>query len=110
MIEKTIAEIKNKLQNAEALDEAKRAELNGLLSALESEVRDLSATKADHAESIAGFAHVSAHEATREDRNPQLLKLAIQGLSSSVKGFETTHPRLVGVVNAICTALSNLGI
>lgn len=110
MIEDTMAQIRRKLDKTESLDEAKRAELRGLLATLESEVRALSKTKTDHAESIASFAHLSAHEATRKEKNPRLLKLAIQGLSTSVKGFETTHPRLVEIVNSICTTLSSMGI
>ena len=39
-----------------------------------------------------------------------LLKLSLEGLSSSVEEFEKTHPKLVGVVNAISKLLSDVGI
>jgi hypothetical protein len=48
-------------------------------------------------------------EAMRE-KNPQLLKLSLKGLSTSVKGFEGSYPKLVGIVNSICLTLSNIGI
>ena len=110
MIQETIVKIRRKFDRIESLDEAKRAELHELLSTLESEVRTLSEANPDHAESIASFAHLSAHEASRKERNPHLFKLAVRGFSTSVEGFETTHPRLVSVVNSICTALANVGI
>jgi len=34
----------------------------------------------------------------------------LQGLSTSAKGFESSHPKLVGIVNSICNTLSNIGI
>ncbi len=74
------------------------------------EITRLSETQIDHAESITGFTHLSTHEATREDKDPDLLHLSLQGLSSSVKGFESSHPKLVEIVNSICVMLSNIGI
>ncbi len=49
-------------------------------------------------------------QAMREEKNPQLLKISLQGLSTSVEGFESSHPKLVGIVNSICLTLSNIGI
>jgi len=110
MIEDTIAKIEARLQNADALPPEKRQELQQLLATLKSEVAKLSRTHAEQAESIAGFADISTHEATREQQNPELLKLSLNGLSSSVEEFEKSHPKLVQIVNSISTALSNLGI
>jgi hypothetical protein len=110
MIEDTIGKIEARIQGAEAIKEERRLELLQLLGTLKSEVEQLSKTHGEQAESIAGFTHVSAHEATRADQDPQLLKLSLEGLSSSVSGFEESHPRLVRIVNAISQTLSNLGI
>ena len=110
MIKRTISEIKDRIQKASSIKEEKKSELLNLLSTLKFEVEELSKTQADHAKSITGFTDISTHEATRENKNPELLKLSIEGLSSSVKGFETSHPKLVKIVNSICFTLSNLGI
>jgi hypothetical protein len=110
MIEKTIQEIEARVQGADAIKEERRAELLQLLATLKAEVASLSKTHSEQAESIAAFARVSAQEATRSEQNPDLLKLSLQGLSSSVEGIETSHPRLVQIVNAISNTLSNLGI
>jgi len=105
-----IERIEAKLKGEGNLDEASRRELLSLLAALKEEVGSLDSRHDDHAESIAAFAGAAAHEALRSARNPDLLNLAVDGLSASVKGIEAEHPRLVDTVNGICTMLSNLGI
>lgn len=110
MIRDTIGKIEERLRGSEALSDESRTELLKLLATLKSEVTDLSVSDAEKAQSIAGFTAVSAHEATREERNPELMELSLKGLSRSVEGFEESHPKLVQAVNSICTTLSNLGI
>jgi Domain of unknown function (DUF4404) len=110
MIEDTIGQIASRIQSADSISQERRRELLELLGTLKAEVAALSRTHGEQAESIAGFTGVSAHEATRTEQNPDLLKLSLQGLASSVEGFEQSHPRLVQIVNAISNTLSNLGI
>ena len=110
MIQETIGKIEERLRETDAIQAGNKAELLNLLSTLKAEVSQLSRTNSEQAESIAGFTAVSTHEAMREERNPQLVQISLQGLASSVEGFERSHPRLVEVVNSICTTLSNLGI
>ena len=110
MIEDTIGKIEAKIQSAETIKEDRRHELVQLLSTLKAEVVELSKTHGEQAESIAGFAELSTHEATRSEQNPRLLRLSLEGLSSSVSELEKSHPRLVQIVNAISNTLSNLGI
>ena len=110
MLEETISKIEAKLQTTGAIKEEHRSELLELVSTLKNEVAALSTTHDEQAKSIAGFAEISAHEATRQEKNPKLLKVSLQGLSSSVEGFEKSHPELVAIVNRICTTLSNMGV
>lgn len=110
MIEETIGRIRSKIGVAESLNDERRREIQRLLATLESEVDALARTHSEHAESIAGFAQVSAHEATRGTPDPRLLKLSLQGLASSVEGFESSHPKLARVVDSVCQTLANLGI
>jgi hypothetical protein len=110
VIQETINQIEARIKRAKSLNDAKKRELLNLLSTLKVEVSELSKTHAEQTRSIAGFAEVSIHEAMREEKNPQLLKLSLEGLLTSVKGFEGSHPKLVGIVNSICLTLSNIGI
>ena len=110
MIEKTIGEIEEKIRGAETVGEERKRELIELLARLKTEVGTLAKTHGEQAESIAGFAQLSAHEAMRGEQNPQLRELSVRGLQSSVEGFEKSHPRLVEIVNRIRSTLANLGI
>jgi hypothetical protein len=110
MIQETITQIEARIKKAKSLNEEKKRELLNLLSTLKTEVSELSKTHAEHTQSITGFTEISIHEAIREEKNPQLLKLSLQGLSTSVERFENSHPKLVGIVNSICNTLSNIGI
>jgi Mg2+ and Co2+ transporter CorA len=110
MIKKTIGEIETKIQSAETISDNRKRELLQLLGTLKNEVGTLSKTHSEQAQSIAGFAKLSAHEVMREKQNPQLRELSLHGLRSSAEGFEKSHPKLVQIVNSISNTLSNLGI
>lgn len=110
MIDETISKIEARLKESGSVTEDAKRDLSVLLATLKTEVTALSQTHAEQAQSIAGFTQTSAHEATREQKNPELLKLSLEGLETSVDGFEKSHPRLVQIVNRICTTLSNIGI
>jgi hypothetical protein len=110
MVEETITQIEAKIKKAKSLNDERKRELLNLLSTLKTEVSELSKTHPEHTQSITSFAEVSIHEAIREEKNPQLLKLALRGLSTSAERFENSHPKLVEIVNSICLTLSNIGI
>ena len=106
----TIAKIEEKIQQGSSISDENKAELLQLLATLKEEMTELSKTQREEAESITGFTQISTHEAIRQDKNPQLLQLSLEGLQSSVSDFETSHPRLSETVNSICHLLSNMGI
>ncbi|MGO8699641.1 MAG: DUF4404 family protein [Limisphaerales bacterium] len=110
MLQDTISKIEERLRDSASLSETQRAELIELLGQLRQEIRQLSKTHQEQAESITSFAEASAREAMRQSRNPQLVEHSIGGLKSSVQEFETTHPHLAGVVNRLATMLANMGI
>lgn len=110
MIEDTLKKIAARIEGAESIDAGRKAELLRLLDTLHGEVAALSGTHGEQAESIASFTESSAREATRAEPQPRLLELSLAGLTSSVEGFEQSHPRLVQIVNAVSSALASLGI
>jgi hypothetical protein len=110
MNESTLNEIEAKIRDADKISDERKRELLQLLATLKTEVGALSKTHGEQAESIAQFAKISAHEATRGKQSPELRELSVRGLQSSVEGFEKSHPHLVEIVNRISNTLSNLGI
>jgi hypothetical protein len=110
MVQRTIEKIERKIRTNSSLAPKNKTELLDLIATLKPEIAELSKTHVEHAESIAGFIERSTHEAMRQDKNPTLLKIAVDGLSATVKGFEESHPKLTENVNYIVNALSNMGI
>lgn len=109
MIQDRLEKIEERLKQSK-ITENEKTELLNLLTSLKSEIAGLSKTHQEQAESIAGFAEISAREATRQEKSPALLNLSVEGLTTSVREFEVSHPDLVEVINRFCTMLSNLGI
>ena len=110
MIQETITQIEARMKEAKSLKDEKKREILNLLSTLKTGVSEFSKTHPEHTQSISSSAEVSIHEAIRGEKNPQLLKLSLMGLSTSVKGLESSHPKLVGIVNSIGLTLSKSGI
>ena len=110
MIQDRLDKIEERLKQSNTVKESERAELLSLLTTLRTEIAGLSHTHHEQAESIAGFAELSAREATRSKKNSDLFNLSIEGLASSVQGFEVSHPELVGIINTFCAMLAKLGI
>lgn len=107
----TIEKIEEKIRSNSSLSEKNKGELLVLLATLKSELTNFTTEEeSEHAESITGFIERSTHEAMRREKNPDLLKHAVEGLTASVKGFEVSHPQLVETVNYISNTLANMGI
>ena len=110
MINDAISKIESKILENEVLKEDKKKELIELVEALKKEIVSLSDNDKENAASIANFTSASAHEAIKSDKNEKLLAISLDGLATSVRKFEVTHPELTKAVNAVCNFLSNLGI
>lgn len=110
MIDDTVSKLEAQLRQTGNLSPERKTELLQLIGTLKTEVAELSKTNREEAQSIAKFAEVSTLEATRSAKNQKLQDLSLEGLKSSVEGFEQSHPQLVRVVDSISRTLSNLGI
>ena len=105
-----LAVISATIQKAKTIPEETRTELLTLVEGLKSEVSILKKTHLEEALSIAGFADVSAHEASRSRKNRHLAETALEGLQGSIRGLENSHPVLAGNVNRFATILSSMGL
>jgi Domain of unknown function (DUF4404) len=106
----SLVQLEARIHDAQGLNPQQKEEFLRLLTDLKREIARLSETHAEHAHSIARFTDLSAHEATKQHKNHDLLRIAIEGLSRSVTEFEASHPTLVDTVNKMSTLLSNIGI
>ena len=110
MLKHTLEQIKDKIELSPNIPEEKKDEYFNLLNDLNTEINKLQVLHNEQANSIKGFTKISAHEATRDEINPNLIKIAMDGLSSSVKELEISYPKLVSIVNSMSSFLSKLGI
>lgn len=110
MLDETLAKLETNIRKSDVIKADNKAELLRLLTTLQSEIAALEHTHAEHAESVVGFTERSTSEVIRYTKNPQLVDLALRGLSASVEELEVSHPQLVNIVNAISVLLSNSGI
>jgi hypothetical protein len=110
MVQETISRIESQLRADEGLAEEKREELLSLVGELKNEMAVLAETHRDDARSIASFTETTVHEATRKERNAELLTHSLDGMALSVRRFEVSHPRLTGLVNALGQTLWKIGI
>jgi hypothetical protein len=110
MIEDTVRKIEDAILKIRSCEGGDKAELLALLAALKTEVGRLSQTHGEQAHSIASLTELAAHEATRQEKSPDLLRHSRDGLVLSARGFETSHPKLVQTINAISVMLARIGI
>lgn len=110
MINDTMNKIEDKIEKSVHITDENKKEYLSMLSTLRGEITEISQLEKEKAETITGFAGITAHEATREEQNPELLKISVEGLRLSVVDLEVSHPKLVSIVNSFCSLLSNLGI
>lgn len=110
MLKNTLSKLEDKIKTSKNIPDDKKQEYYDLLNRLNEEINTLAETDLEKAQSVKKFTKATAHEATREELNPNLLKTSLDGLYESVREFRTSHPRLVDTVNDICIFLSKLGI
>ncbi len=110
MLKHTLEKIESKIKQSPNIPYEKKKEYFELLNDLNKEINNLSKTQKETAQSIKGFTKISAHEATRDHIDPLLVKISLEGLSSSVKELHASYPKLVNTVNSICSFLSKIGI
>ena len=108
MLEERIQKLESAVKTTGNISADQKAELLGLLARLKSALGRVE--HREGAESIARFAEASVHEATREEKKPNLLDAALHGFRKSVEEFEASHPDLAALVSEFTTVLANIGL
>ena len=112
MIQDTIRKIEAGLR-AESAANPRRDELLGLLDQLKQELRALEGSRGDddaRSAQSAARATEQADEDARTAADAAARASAAERLTESVRDFESTHPELRSVVQAIANALASAGL
>lgn len=104
MLQDDLNKLEKLIKESKSLSAERRAELQQLARQLRSELELLEKTQRDQAQSISSYAKLAAHETLRNERDDQLHVHALEGLKTSIRRFEATHPALTRVIQQICVA------
>jgi hypothetical protein len=105
-----LAHLEAGISETQGRDPRQKEALIRLLSDLKPEMANASKTHDKPAQHMARLTDISAHQATRLHKNPHLLHLAMEGLSTSAAACEVFHPAFVSTVKTISKILSKMGI
>ncbi len=101
MVEEKLKKIEEKIRQSENLPDENKEALFELLTDLKTELKSQSCeVRSDFKEKITAIDH----------KDEGVIQSTFSDLNQKITGFEESHPRLVQLVNAICTQLSNSGI
>lgn len=110
MLSETFKKIDRLVLESEHLSDSEKNELIELVNQLKDELDTVSDVYNDHVQSIANFAHSSAHETLSTTSDNELKELSFKGLNQSIRKFEVSHPNLTTVISLISRTLSRLGV
>ena len=100
-------EIKHNVKNSSTLNTSDKEHVVTLLDELKKEAKNLDNSSQER---VISSAQISTEKALEPQITKEDLDLSIGTLTQSVEEFETSHPRIVKIVNSIAVALSNIGI
>ena len=81
-----------------------------IINSLEEKIRANGTLSEENKTEILNLLTNLHNETTKDEKDPNLIKQALNALSDSVRGFEVTHPKLVEEVNFIASKLADSGI
>ena len=81
-----------------------------MLNKLDKELQLIDKDDAHKVCSVMGFANVVTYESLRDDPDPNLISLSLQGLQHAIEAFERSHPKLYELIQAICIRLTGMGV
>jgi len=105
----TLDRIQARVDAAPAISDEAREELTALVQQLRGEIECLPDAQSEDARSLAGFAELSAFEATRVSTSPDLLETGLDGVRHVVETLQERHPRLAEVANNFAMAIGRMG-
>jgi hypothetical protein len=105
MIHDKLKAIEEKISDSSSMKPENKEAVLELLSELKNEIGEVSDENADQLANLN-----SLKEIDKPSEDDGLLKSVFNEVEETVQAFEESHPKLVQVVNSICTQLSNSGL
>ena len=101
MIEDKLEKIEERIRQSENMNDENKDSLLALLSELKEEINTSSSkVETDLKKDISGI----------NDEDEGIIQSAFNDINEKITDFEESHPKLVQIVNSICTQLSNSGL
>ena len=101
MIEEKLKRIEDRISQSENMAEENKALVLELLKELKSEI-------AESSENVGNGLKQNISDIDDDDEG--FIQSAFNDINSTLSEFEESHPKLVQIVNSICTQLSNSGL
>lgn len=105
-----LARLTRLMERAENLEGSVRDELLAATRDMAHALEPVYESGPEQARSVAQFAEVAGHEATKASPDPGLLDVALQGLNRAALPVEEREPGLAEIVGRFAQMLANLGI
>ncbi|MCM8525365.1 MAG: DUF4404 family protein [Lentisphaeraceae bacterium] len=101
MIEDKLKKIEERISQSENMSDENKTSVLQLLQELKSEINESSQNvEKDLKQNISDI----------DDEDEGIIKSAFNEINNTLSEFEESHPKLVQIVNSICTQLSNSGL
>lgn len=101
MVEDKLKKIEERISQSENMAEENKAMVLELLKELKSEI-------GENSENVGPELKQNISEIDSDDEG--FIKSAFNDMNGTLAEFEESHPKLVQIVNSICTQLSNSGL
>lgn|GEM_PF-4260204 len=105
----TLERMKKRIAQSDGIAGDDKAALADLLAELEAEIEHLPEDHHDHMKTVAGFAELSALEASKTDTDEDLLHHALDGMRKAAERFGENHPKVVRVVSDVAKTVGRMG-
>ena len=100
MIDETLDRLERRIRASTRTGEDAKSDLLAIVHELRAELAGVAVTHADDARAIAGHAAAAAERVDDDDG----------AVEESIRGFETAHPHVVGLVRSFLRTLADAGI
>ncbi|RAP33782.1 hypothetical protein DID77_02410 [Candidatus Marinamargulisbacteria bacterium SCGC AG-439-L15] len=106
----TLKEIKELIEGSPRISPTRREDLLVLLEELKVEIMMMEVHQRERLKSVVNSTENMARGHLEQSTSHEILAELQEDVALAIHEFEADHPKVVGILQALCTQLSNLGI